>query len=41
MVGVWGRKWWKDWVENGRNLIQRMAEFRGGKRQISGIEKWT
>ena len=26
-----GRKWWKDWVGNRRNLIQRMAEFRGWK----------
>ena len=25
------RKWWKDWMGNGRNLIQKMAKFRGWK----------
>jgi hypothetical protein len=31
MVESWSRKWWKVGVENKRNLIQRMAEFRGWK----------
>ena len=25
-----GRKWWKNWVENRRNLIQRMGIENGG-----------
>ena len=31
IVGVWGRKWWNGWVENGGKVGWKMVERLGGK----------